>query len=96
MTREIPVTQARGELSDLVSRVAFSGERVSLTRHGKPVAALVSAADLELLESLEQERAAGFSVARVHPVAAPEPTRRRYDIAAEHRQPGQQRPRPPG
>ncbi|WP_018504113.1 type II toxin-antitoxin system Phd/YefM family antitoxin [Parafrankia discariae] len=54
MTRQIPVTQARAELSDLVSRVAFSGERVSLTRHGKSVAALVSAADLSRLEALDE------------------------------------------
>ena len=46
---EVPVTQARAELSDLVNRVVYGGERIVLTRHGKAVAAIVSAADLEQL-----------------------------------------------
>lgn len=53
--REIPVTQARADLAELVNRVAYSGEQVVLTRHGKPVAALVSAEDLELLDRLAEE-----------------------------------------
>ena len=48
---EVPVTQARAELSDLVNRVVFAGERIVLTRHGRAVAAIVSAADLERLTS---------------------------------------------
>ena len=46
MAYEIPVTQARAELADLINRVVYGGERVVVTRHGKPLAALVSAADL--------------------------------------------------
>jgi prevent-host-death family protein len=46
---EIPVTRARAELSELVNRVAYGGERIVLTRHGKAVAAIVSAADLNQL-----------------------------------------------
>ncbi len=48
MAYEIPVTQARAELADLINRVVYGGERVVVTRHGKPLVALVSAADLEL------------------------------------------------
>jgi prevent-host-death family protein len=59
MTREIPVTQARDELADLVNRVAYAGERVILTRHGKPVAVLVSPDDLRALQEGEK---AGISV----------------------------------
>jgi prevent-host-death family protein len=40
------VTQARDELADLVSRVAYGHERIILTRHSKPVACLVSPEDL--------------------------------------------------
>ncbi|MDH2390712.1 MULTISPECIES: type II toxin-antitoxin system Phd/YefM family antitoxin [Streptomyces] len=50
MAYEIPVTQARAELADLINRVVYGGERVVVTRHGKPLVALVSAADLERLE----------------------------------------------
>ena len=39
--------------STTVNRVAFGGERVVLTRHGRRVAAVVPIADLELLEQLE-------------------------------------------
>lgn len=49
----LSVSVARETLSDIVNRVAYSGERVMLHRHGKPVAALVSAQDLELLAALE-------------------------------------------
>ncbi len=45
----IPLVAARAELSDLCMRVAFGRERVILTRHGRPAAALVSVDDLEQL-----------------------------------------------
>jgi prevent-host-death family protein len=51
---EIPVTQARAELSDLVNRVVYGGERIVLTRHGKAVAAIVSAADRERLGAVPE------------------------------------------
>ena len=47
------VTEAREKLSDLVGRVEYAALRVALTRHGRPVAALVSLQDLHLLEALE-------------------------------------------
>jgi prevent-host-death family protein len=47
------ISEARGEFSDLVNRAAYKHERVLLTRHGKPVAAIISTDDLELLEALE-------------------------------------------
>src|SRR4051794_41615035 len=71
MTREVPVTQARADLAELVSRVGYSGERILLTRHGKALAALVPVSDLEELERPPAE--IGFSIA---PPARPEPDRR--------------------
>ncbi|WP_103539052.1 type II toxin-antitoxin system Phd/YefM family antitoxin [Streptomyces sp. B188M101] len=53
MAYEIPVTQARAELAELINRVVYGGERVVVTRHGKPLIALVSAADLQRLEADE-------------------------------------------
>jgi prevent-host-death family protein len=46
-------TDLRDSFSETVNRVAFQGERIPLERHGKTVAALVSADDLELLQALE-------------------------------------------
>ncbi|GAA2812810.1 type II toxin-antitoxin system Phd/YefM family antitoxin [Streptomyces showdoensis] len=90
MAYEIPVTQARAELADLINRVVYGNERVVVTRHGKPLVALVSAADLELLEAAEQpsEERAISSVAAVHTIASAPGEQRRFGIAAHHRDPG--------
>ena len=50
---DISIVEARKTLADLLNRVAFGGERVSLERRGKRVAVIVSAEDAELLEELE-------------------------------------------
>jgi prevent-host-death family protein len=47
------ISEARESFSTTVNRVAYAGERVVLTRHGKRVAAVVPIEDLELLERLE-------------------------------------------
>jgi prevent-host-death family protein len=67
MTSEIPVTQARDELADLINRVAYGHERIVLTRHSRPVACLVPAEDLELLERADAEQ---VILAPASPVAA--------------------------
>ncbi|MGI5341486.1 type II toxin-antitoxin system Phd/YefM family antitoxin [Streptomyces sp. CA-181903] len=95
MAYEIPVTQARAELAELINRVVYGGERVVVTRHGKPLVALVSAADLERLERLEAEAGeraedepviSTVSTVRHLPSAPGEPGR--FGIAAEYRDPG--------
>ncbi|MFJ4033302.1 type II toxin-antitoxin system Phd/YefM family antitoxin [Streptomyces griseoluteus] len=94
MAYEIPVTQARAELADLINRVVYGSERVVVTRHGKPLVALVSAADLKRLEALDAQPAEGdeqviSSVSGVREVSASPPReRQRFGIAAEHRRPG--------
>jgi prevent-host-death family protein len=50
------ISEARESFSITVNRVAFGGERVVLTRHGRRVAAVVPLEDLELLEALEDAR----------------------------------------
>lgn len=90
MTYEIPVTQARAELAELINRVVYGNERVVVTRHGKPLVALVSAADLEELEKRgappaegEEEIVSTLSTVRSLGSAPGEP--RRFGIAAHHR-----------
>lgn len=46
MDEEIPVTEARAQFSELINRVGFGKERIVLTRHGKPLVALVPAETL--------------------------------------------------
>lgn len=102
MAYEIPVTQARAELADLINRVVYGGERVVVTRHGKPLVALVSAADLERLEQIEEldqieeiegarertEEQMISSVSRVREAASAPREQHRFGITAEHRGPG--------
>ncbi|MFH8561618.1 type II toxin-antitoxin system Phd/YefM family antitoxin [Streptomyces sp. NPDC017988] len=94
MAYEIPVTQARAELAELINRVVYGGERVVVTRHGKPLVALVSAADLERLEALAEaaEAPEERTVSTVTSIGSAPPAgtgseHRRFGIAAEHRGP---------
>ncbi|MEU3737956.1 MULTISPECIES: type II toxin-antitoxin system Phd/YefM family antitoxin [unclassified Streptomyces] len=92
MAYEIPVTQARAELADLINRVVYGGERVVVTRHGKPLVALVSAADLERLEALaaaddEQVVSSVSSLGSTPSSSSGAGERQRFGIAAEHRGP---------
>ena len=49
----LAATELRTRGSEAINRVAYSGDRVVLQRHGKNVAAIVSIEDLELLQALE-------------------------------------------
>ncbi len=51
----LTVTEARGRWSALIDDVAFRGDRIMLSRKGQDIAALVSAADLAILEALEDK-----------------------------------------
>jgi prevent-host-death family protein len=50
---ELPVTEARDHLADVVNRVAYSGEGIILTRRGRRLAAIVPVAVLDALEAAE-------------------------------------------
>ena len=73
MTHDVPVTQARAQLAELINRVVYGGEQVVLTRHGKPLVALVSAADLQRLRDLDEasDERAVRTVSAALPAALP-------------------------
>ena len=48
-------SEARSELTEIVNHVAFGNDRYILTRNGKELAAIVSIADLKMLEELEDK-----------------------------------------
>lgn len=50
MAKTVSVAEAKNQLSDLLSRVGYGGERFLIERHGKPVGALVSPEDLRQLD----------------------------------------------
>jgi prevent-host-death family protein len=53
MIKQISLAEAKATLSECI-RDAESGKAVLITRHGKPVAALVRTKDLENLERLKK------------------------------------------
>ena len=55
---EIPASEVRGQISDVISRVAFGGERVVISRNGKAQVAVVPMADLDRLKQLDEQREA--------------------------------------
>lgn len=55
MVKGYSMAQVRRELSDLVGRVAYGGERITITRRNRPLAVVVPVEDAELLERLEDE-----------------------------------------
>ena len=54
MTRR-NISEARDEFPDLVNRAAYANERTIVSRRGKDLAAVISIADLRMLERLAQE-----------------------------------------
>jgi antitoxin Phd len=53
MITKISTADARKNFADIVNRVAYGSEAIVLTRRNQDVAALVSIAELELLQQIE-------------------------------------------
>ncbi|MGV4323546.1 type II toxin-antitoxin system Phd/YefM family antitoxin [Trueperella pyogenes] len=53
LTREVSTRELRSQLSDVVGRAMYAGERIGVTRNGKLAAVIVSVADFEALEEFE-------------------------------------------
>jgi len=54
MTR-VQTSKAREEFAELIDRARVNGERIMLRRYGKDVAAIVPAADVKLLQAIEDK-----------------------------------------
>lgn len=54
MTIQVSIGQVKRDISELVNRVAYQGERIVLTSRGRPKAVLVSVADYARLQQVEQ------------------------------------------
>ena len=48
--RRVSIGRVKRDISELVNRVAYGGERIVLTSRGKPKAAIVSTKDYDRLE----------------------------------------------
>lgn len=57
MEKTVSIAEAKNKFSDLINRAIYRHERINISKRGKPVAVLMSVADLKRLEELEdQER----------------------------------------
>lgn len=56
MRKIVSVAEAKNNFSDLLNQVIYRRERIIVSKHGKPVGALISTKDLEELEELEKQR----------------------------------------
>ncbi len=57
MNIQVSIGQVKRDISELVNRVTYAGERIVLTSRGKPKAALVSMQDYERLLKSEDRAA---------------------------------------
>ena len=46
----VPLTEAKAKLNELVEEAVSTQERITITRHGRPAAVLISIDDLESME----------------------------------------------
>lgn len=53
VARQVTTRELRNELSDVLGRAMYGGERIGVTRNGKLAAVVISVADLESLEQFE-------------------------------------------
>ncbi len=50
-----PLGAARGNFAEIINKVAYGGERIIITKHGKDAVAIIPLDDLNLLEAIETQ-----------------------------------------
>jgi prevent-host-death family protein len=53
-TKEVSVAEAKKHFSDLLARVAYRGERITISKRGKPMAVLVPTAEVSKQMGMKQ------------------------------------------
>lgn len=61
MERNLGITEARGDFSNIVERVQYQGDTYIINRHGKPAAAVVP---VEVYETWKRQRQEFFDLVR--------------------------------
>jgi prevent-host-death family protein len=59
MTRRVSSREARSHFAELTDRVRYTGEPVIVEKQGQPFVAVVTIDDLDVLEHVRREKAAG-------------------------------------
>jgi prevent-host-death family protein len=60
MSESVDVAEAKSKFSELLNRAAYGKERFLIRKRGRPVGAIVSAADLERLETAPESETGGL------------------------------------
>jgi prevent-host-death family protein len=55
-SKHIPVGEFRNNINEFVNQIRYQGKHFLIARHKKPVAAIVSVEDYELLMKMKQEK----------------------------------------
>ncbi|MDE0267602.1 MAG: type II toxin-antitoxin system Phd/YefM family antitoxin [Acidimicrobiaceae bacterium] len=50
MSKVLPLSRVKAKLSEVIDEIAATHERVTVTRNGRPIAVVLSIADLEAIE----------------------------------------------
>ncbi len=53
VSNEVTTRELRNQLSDVLGRAMYAGERIGVTRNGKLAAVVIGVSDLEALEAFE-------------------------------------------
>jgi prevent-host-death family protein len=56
-SRTVSIAEAKREFSELCARASYGHEKIVVTKHGRPIAAIISIGDLERAEALEDQHA---------------------------------------
>ena len=51
--KKVSITNARNELSEIVNKACYAGERTIINRQGKDCVAIIPISDLEIIEYVE-------------------------------------------
>jgi len=87
----IPLTEAKAKLNELVEDAVTTSERITITRHGRPAAVLISVDDLETMEEtlfwqsqpgVHEELGTARTEAETGQLADESAVRRRYGIGS--------------
>jgi len=65
--RSITVSEARRTFADMVNRVAYGNERITVERHGRALVAIVPISDMDRLEEMAPGSRASGSKAGPRP-----------------------------
>ena len=58
MNRTVSISDAKSHLSELVGRMMYAGDHITIERHGKAVAVMIPIEDYMELEKAKRERVA--------------------------------------